>query len=101
LQCLAHSPDGFRHIPKTLVHYTQTWGAADGICTNSNYMDWAETFSTIFELHKDDPYMKDNLTSRLPFLRRLEEAMEEFALSKYRKNADNEPFRSGRNTSTQ
>lgn len=51
-------PDGFRHIPKALVDYTQTYGG-DGLCSNAKYLDWAHAFGSIYELHKNDPLMKN------------------------------------------
>lgn len=58
LQLAVKSSSGFRHIPKVLVDYTQTYGA-DGLCSNASYADWAHAFGSIYELHKNDPLMKN------------------------------------------
>ncbi|NDE89725.1 MAG: glycosyltransferase family 2 protein [Alphaproteobacteria bacterium] len=58
LQLAAVAPSGFMHIPKVLVDYVQTYGG-DGLCSNSSYNDWAHAFSSIYELHKNDPLMKN------------------------------------------
>jgi glycosyltransferase involved in cell wall biosynthesis len=58
LQLAAKASSGFRHIPKVLVDYTQTYGA-DGLCSNATYGDWAHAFGRIYELHKNDPLMKN------------------------------------------
>lgn len=58
LQMGTLNPEGFCHIPETLVDYVQTYGA-DGLCSNARYLDWAHAFGTIYELHKNDPLMKN------------------------------------------
>jgi len=51
-------PNGFCHIPKTLIDYVQAYGS-DGLCSNARYLDWAHAFGKIYELHKTDPLMKN------------------------------------------
>lgn len=58
LQLAVREPSGFRHIPKVLVDYTQTYGA-DGLCSKATYGDWAHAFGSIYELHQNDPLMKN------------------------------------------
>lgn len=58
LQLAVKTSSGFRHVPKVLVDYIQTYGA-DGLCSNATYGDWAHAFGSIYELHKNDPLMKN------------------------------------------
>lgn len=49
---------GFLHIPQVLFNYRQKYGG-DGLCSNASYDNWARSFKTIYELHKNDPLMKN------------------------------------------
>jgi glycosyltransferase involved in cell wall biosynthesis len=49
---------GFLHIPQTLFSYRQKYGG-DGLCSNASYETWAQSFGTIYALHRHDPLMKN------------------------------------------
>lgn len=58
MQLAVLDKSGFLHIPLTLFHYRQKYGG-DGLCSNATYNTWAHSFETIYNLHKDDPLMKN------------------------------------------
>jgi len=49
---------GFRYIPEKLLTYDQVYGG-NGMCSNASYEDYAHAFGMIYELHKNDPLMKN------------------------------------------
>lgn len=49
---------GFRYIPEQLLHYDQVYGG-NGMCSGASYADYALAFGKIYELHKNDPLMKN------------------------------------------
>jgi glycosyltransferase involved in cell wall biosynthesis len=57
MQCALADPSGFLFIPHELYEYRQKYGG-DGVCSRASYKDWADAFSNIYELHKNDPLMK-------------------------------------------
>lgn len=46
-------PDGFLSVPKVLCRYQQRHGT-DGICSNTQYKEWADAFEYIYDKHKND-----------------------------------------------
>jgi glycosyltransferase involved in cell wall biosynthesis len=49
-------PDGFMYVPVVLYHYHQRYGG-DGVVSNSEYQDWADTLEYIYQKHKNDQLM--------------------------------------------
>lgn len=58
MQCSILDPEGFLFIPHEICEYKQRYGIS-GLCSNASYRDWAEAFSCIYELHKNDPLMRN------------------------------------------
>jgi glycosyltransferase involved in cell wall biosynthesis len=58
MQCGLADPSGFLYIPHELYEYKQKYGG-DGICSNASYKQWADAFAQIYNLHKNDPLMRN------------------------------------------
>jgi len=58
MQLAVLDESGFIHVPQTLFNYRQKYGG-DGLCSNASYQTWAHSFGTIYNLHKNDPLMKN------------------------------------------
>lgn len=57
MQLAVLDESGFLHIAQSLFSYRQKYGG-DGLCSNASYAEWANSFKTIYDLHKNDPLMK-------------------------------------------
>lgn len=56
MQCGIADPAGFLYIPHELYEYKQKYGG-DGVCSQATYKEWADAFTAVYALHKNDPLM--------------------------------------------
>ncbi len=52
LQLANEHPDGFLHVPLSLVKYFSRYGR-DGMCANASHKEWQNDYVQIFKLHKE------------------------------------------------
>lgn len=50
-------PEGFLYVPEVLYSYDQRHGA-DGVASNTTYMEWANAFDYIYQKHREDKMLK-------------------------------------------
>lgn len=63
LNLALHYPDGFQFVPEILFRYSQRYGG-DGACSNASYLDFAVAFEEVYNLHRNDPLMADEVYTK-------------------------------------
>ncbi len=58
LQLGTHYPDGMLYVPEVLYTYVQKFGG-DGAVSATDYQGWADTFSYVYNKHKDSSLLAE------------------------------------------